>query len=64
MGHAILRNGLSCSVVGGPQAVADGLRLFVERYKPDEIMATAQIFDHAARLRSFELLADIRASAP
>ena len=29
---------------------------FVERTKPDELMVTAQIFDHRARLRSFELL--------
>jgi len=29
---------------------------FIDRYKPDEIIATSQIFDHAARLKSFEIL--------
>ena len=29
---------------------------FVERTKPDELMVTAQVYDHPARLRSFELL--------
>jgi hypothetical protein len=37
------------------------LEAFVARHQPDEIMATAQIFDHAARLRSFEILAEIGA---
>jgi hypothetical protein len=27
--------------------------------KPDELMITAQIFDHAARLHSYEIAADI-----
>ena len=49
---------LSCSVVGSPETVARGLESFVARHRPDEIMATAQIFDHAARLRSFEILAE------
>ena len=40
-----------------------GIAEFVDRERPDEIMATAMIFDHAARLRSFELLAEIAAGA-
>ena len=28
---------------------------FAARHRPDEMMLTANIFDHAARLRSFEL---------
>ena len=51
---------LSMAVVGAPQTVRDGLERFVARYRPDEIMITAQIFDHAARVRSLELVAEAR----
>ncbi|TIP67366.1 MAG: alkane 1-monooxygenase, partial [Mesorhizobium sp.] len=30
-----------------------------QRTGADELMVTAQIFDHAARVRSFEILADV-----
>ncbi|MEA2739638.1 MAG: hypothetical protein QOH05_2945 [Acetobacteraceae bacterium] len=58
-GRAMLANALSCSVVGGPQTVRDGLRAFVASTGADELMVTAQIFDHAARKRSFEILAAV-----
>ena len=29
---------------------------FIEWTKPDELMVTAQVYDHAARIRSYELL--------
>lgn len=57
--HLILQSVLSCAVVGSSTTVKAGLKTFVDRYRPDEVMATAQIFDHTARLRSFELLAGI-----
>ncbi|MGA2097008.1 MAG: LLM class flavin-dependent oxidoreductase [Candidatus Acidiferrum sp.] len=50
---------LLCSVVGSPQTVERGLDNFIEVTRPDEIIATAHIYDHAARLRSFELLSQI-----
>ena len=46
---------LACAVVGDPDEVAAGIASFVARHKPDELLLTANIFDHAARLRSFEL---------
>jgi alkanesulfonate monooxygenase SsuD/methylene tetrahydromethanopterin reductase-like flavin-dependent oxidoreductase (luciferase family) len=51
----------ACSVAGSPATVRRGIEAFVGRHKPDELMVTGQIFDHAARLRSFEMVADIRA---
>jgi luciferase family oxidoreductase group 1 len=51
---------LLCSVVGSPQTVERGLTNFIEVTHPDEIIATAHMYDHAARLRSFELLAQVR----
>jgi luciferase family oxidoreductase group 1 len=56
-GRAMLADALSCSVVGGPETVRDGLRAFVASTGADELMVTAQIFDHEARKHSFEILA-------
>jgi luciferase family oxidoreductase group 1 len=56
--RAILRAVLSASAIGSPATAARQVREFVERTKPDELMVTAQIYDHQARLRSFELLMD------
>jgi luciferase family oxidoreductase group 1 len=46
------------AVVGGPSAVRKGVNDFVRSTGVDELMTTAMIFDHGARLRSFELLAE------
>jgi len=46
---------LACAVVGAPDTVRAGMHAFVEQHRPDELMLTANIFDHAARLRSFAL---------
>jgi luciferase family oxidoreductase group 1 len=56
---SILDSVLACAVVGSPATVRDGLNAFIRRHRPDELIVTAQIFDHAARLRSFEILKDI-----
>jgi len=50
---------LSCSFVGSPQTVAQGLAEFVRATGADELIVSGPIFDHAARLRSFELLSQI-----
>jgi luciferase family oxidoreductase group 1 len=52
---------LLCSVIGSPETAERRLLSFLELTQPDEIIATAHIFDHRARLRSFELFAQIRA---
>jgi len=48
---------LACSFVGSPGTVRDGLAGFVAETGADELMVAAAIHDHAARLRSYELLA-------
>jgi len=58
--RAQLEHALACSVVGSPDTVRRGLEAFLARTKPDEIMVTAQIFDHDARLRSFEIVSEVR----
>jgi luciferase family oxidoreductase group 1 len=47
----------ACSAVGSPVTVRRGLEEFARRTGADEIMVASHIYDHAARLRSFELLA-------
>jgi alkanesulfonate monooxygenase SsuD/methylene tetrahydromethanopterin reductase-like flavin-dependent oxidoreductase (luciferase family) len=51
---------LSCSAIGAPDTVEQHLKAFVERTGADELMITSQIYDHAARLRSYEIAAEIR----
>jgi luciferase family oxidoreductase group 1 len=58
--HAQLDHALACSVVGSPDSVRHGLDAFVARTRPDEVIVTAQIFDHAARLRCFEIVSEVR----
>lgn len=51
---------LACAVVGDPDTLQRGLAAFIARHRPDELLLTANIFDHAARLHSFELAAAAR----
>ena len=51
---------LSCSFVGSPKTVESALREFVDKTGVDELMVSSAIYDHAARLRSYELLAELR----
>jgi len=53
---------LACAVVGSPETVAQGLQAFIDHTGADELMITAQIYDHAARLRSFEIVAQVRSA--
>ena len=46
---------LACAVVGSPDTVRAGMRAFVEAHRPDELLLTANIFDHVARVRSFAM---------
>lgn len=46
---------LACAVIGAPGTVRAGVAAFLARHQPDELLLTANIFDHAARVRSFEL---------
>jgi luciferase family oxidoreductase group 1 len=50
---------LSCTAIGSPATVESQLRSFIARTKPDELMITSQVFDHAARLRAYEITAGI-----
>ncbi len=49
---------LACSFVGSPANVRDGLATLLDRTGADELIVAAAVHDHAARLRSYELLAN------
>ncbi|MEP6777978.1 MAG: LLM class flavin-dependent oxidoreductase [Chthoniobacterales bacterium] len=48
-----------CSAVGSRETVRERLHQLINETRADEVIATAQIFDHRARLRSFEIAADV-----
>jgi luciferase family oxidoreductase group 1 len=50
---------LACSFVGAPTTVRAGLEDFLARTRADELIVVAAIYDHAARLRSYELLMEL-----
>jgi luciferase family oxidoreductase group 1 len=50
---------LACSFAGSPDIVRRGLSEFAERTGVDEIIVASAIYDHAARLRSYEIVADL-----
>src|SRR5712671_1382326 len=58
--RAMLDEVLSCSAIGSPETVRETLAAFVARTRPQELMITSQIFDHAARLRSYTITAEVR----
>ena len=56
----LLGEALSCAFVGEPETVRRGLEQFLARTGADELVVSGQIHDHAARLRSYSLLAEVR----
>ena len=58
--RAMLEQALACSAVGAPETVRNGLRDFLARTQADELIIASQIYDHAARLRSYEIISDFR----
>ena len=60
----MLEEMLAFSVVGSPETVARDLESIIERTRADELMITSQIHDHAERLRSFEIMAEVGGLSP
>ena len=56
--RAMLDQLLSCSAIGSPATVRAATEQFIARTGADELMITSQIFDHEARVRSYELLVE------
>lgn len=56
---AMAQNALRVVAVGSPRSVEEQLRALMDRHRPDEVILTGHIHDHAARLRSFTIGADV-----
>ena len=54
-----LEEATSIAVVGAPATVHDGIRRFIAQTSPDELIVVSHIYDHAARLRSYEIVAEL-----
>jgi luciferase family oxidoreductase group 1 len=55
---------LEYSIVGSPETVRRGLESFVALTKADELMVVSSIYDHAARIRSYEIVAELARANP
>jgi luciferase family oxidoreductase group 1 len=54
-----VRQFLAEAVVGSPATVRAGLRAFIQKTGVQEVMITTQLYDHAARLKSYDLVAQV-----
>jgi luciferase family oxidoreductase group 1 len=59
---AMLDDVLACAAIGSPETVRDRLADLIADTDADELILTSQIHDHRARLRSFEIAAEVRAT--
>ena len=57
--RAAVRQRTRCSAVGAREKVRQRIEELLAETGADEIIATAQIYDHRARVRSFEIAADV-----
>lgn len=56
--RAMLDHVLSCTAIGGPDKVREGLAKFIARTGVDEVMLVSSIYDHAARKQSLSIAAE------
>ena len=56
-----LEEATAISFVGAADTIESGLRTFITRMSPDEIIIVSHIYDHAARARSYEIVAEVGA---
>ena len=61
--HALLDSVRQSYAIGSPDTVRREMNAFIERTGADELMIAGQIFEHTARLRSYEITAEV-AQAP
>ena len=57
--QALLETVLSCAAIGSPPTVRAQVEAFVEKTGADELMITCNMFDHHARLRSYEIVSGL-----
>ena len=56
---AQVNGALGCSATGSAKTIAAQFQSLLDSFQPDELMVTGMIHDHAARLKSFEIAAQV-----
>ncbi|MBN9417756.1 MAG: LLM class flavin-dependent oxidoreductase [Candidatus Eremiobacteraeota bacterium] len=57
---AMADQALSCALVGSPDSVEASLKALLQRTQADELIFSAHIYDHQARLRAYQIAAEVR----
>jgi luciferase family oxidoreductase group 1 len=55
---------LSCAIVGSPETVRKGMEALIAETRADELIMVCDIYSHADRLRSIEIIADVAELVP
>jgi luciferase family oxidoreductase group 1 len=58
--QASVESTLRASIIGDPDTVRQGLQAFIDSTRADELIINSMMFDHTARLRSYEIIAQAR----
>lgn len=56
---AIVMKQLNASIIGNPEEVKEQLQAFLDETQADEMIINSAIYDHKARLRSYEIVAEV-----
>jgi luciferase family oxidoreductase group 1 len=59
MKRSMVQDSITCAAIGNPEQVKEQLEAFIDRTTADELIITSQSYDHAARLHSYEITAQI-----
>lgn len=59
MQRSMVQDSITCAAIGNPDQVKKQLDAFIEKTAADELVITSQSYDHAARLRSYEIVAEV-----
>lgn len=60
MEQASVQESLRASIIGDPGMVKQQLQSFIDETQADELIINSMMYDHAARLRSYEIVAQAR----
>ncbi len=58
------RQMMARSIIGTPAQVRDGIAALIDETGADELIIVSDVFDHALRLRSYQLIAETMAASP
>src|SRR5579885_2312616 len=61
--HAAIASKRAAAILGDRKTVADKLEAFLEKTGADELILTCNPYEHSARLRSYEIVAELKREA-